>query len=351
MQGQLPSGKISSILKLEDNGFTEVDAIAGCYAHIPTIVPVLGKLKGFYVQINGANEYFKVDFNDPIYVSKSNDQTVNISTNSIYSRGQAPSDIGPYRSPIGVADEERGFADSTIIIKLPANIKTPNTICITYRAYDINNDVTEPVSLCIHIWQLAGGENTKKFEGVWRESRVEQTYANGQTTSYDYTYDKWMVAANPFGTHGSLKYYLRGDSTFLTWGTPSRPFASYFIKGDTTEHFINAFVPRPNEQPAGQDSEIYKFRNTSFKSDGSFTTDYYKVYKGLYWDNGPAYYVHDEHYLAGGYWGYNTTGQKLIMQTTTGNFGPELPMQHTANISDNIWIDEFYNTKTYLQKQ
>lgn len=355
MTGTMPSGNNSSSIVLEDPGFRRTGAIAGHIVFIPTMMQ-WGDIAGFYVQVKGANEYFKVDYAQPINISKNNGQPGNISVNSVRTQEKTTADVGLH------VTGEGHFNDSGLVVKIPANIQTPDSIYLSYRAFDKNNNLSNTISLILYIYPLGGKENTKIFEGTWRESRVELSKDHQLTKSYDFVYNKWLSVLDPDLGNSGLKYYLRGDSIFLTWGTASQPYASYFLKGDTTEHFVNVFVPRPNEQAAGMDSVIYKSRDQSFKSDGTYTEAYALIHKMLYWDGKPMFMEYDQQGYSNGVWGYDAATNKLLIQLDSSAWGriPMPSMEFPADITNNIWLKASESTdnygvlwgrKTYFTKQ
>ncbi len=164
-------------------------AIAGRYAIIKPKV-TSGNVAGYYLALQNAGQYFKVDYAKPRHTNGRNmhaDQPGNMFTNS-------------------------GTADSSIVIELPDNINAPDTFCVTYCPYDSIGNVGDPVTTCVYVETL-GADNSSAFllndfklTSYWWDSAGIRTHYD--TLMYNQWYKK--VAA-PLG------YYC--DNSTLTYGT------------------------------------------------------------------------------------------------------------------------------------
>ncbi len=139
-----PSGAGAPVLKANS---VVIPAINGRYA---VITPKLtsGAVAGYYVQVNGADSYFKVDYSKARNARK---------------KQAAGKRHGSFRT---LGDN----SDSVIVIKLPENA-TLDTFCITYAAYDSLNHVSNAVSPCIVIIPGGGGAEGAALVGNWKLNR------------------------------------------------------------------------------------------------------------------------------------------------------------------------------------
>jgi major membrane immunogen (membrane-anchored lipoprotein) len=129
---------------------TEEDTILAISGRYLLIQPSLmneseAEVKGYYIQVNGTNSYFKIDFSTTRGLRKA---TKN------------------HKSLLREGDN----ADSIIVIKLPENIKS-DTISFTYAAYDASNNVSNHVIVYASILTAGNSEDNKIFAGTWKVNR------------------------------------------------------------------------------------------------------------------------------------------------------------------------------------
>lgn len=182
-QGMMPSPAGSS---LQLNPSAEpVRAFAGRYAIIQPEV-LSGDVQGYYVKLNGAPEYFKVDYSKP---------------RDINGRTRRPADFRD-RNPLQ-GGRVTGNVDSALVIVLPQNIQVPDTFCISYCAYDSVGNISQPVSVCIIVSSLGGDASSGWVNGTWKLT------AEWDDSFHDTViHDKWMSAQS--------EYYCNYDSATST---------------------------------------------------------------------------------------------------------------------------------------
>lgn len=185
---QKSDGKLPS----ESGDGPKLDAVAGNQA-IPAIggkfaviTPKLlsGEIAGYYLRIVGYDDaYYKIDFIRPV------------------SGRKKPLLLKSQDLPKKIMDDNPDYTDSSIVIRLPDNIK-PGTFCAEYIAYDWSSHTSNAVTQCITVSSL-GGE--PKLTG------------------------KWSVEKTKYGTEG-WKYYPVADSVYPNYyacDNNNKPFTVY----------------------------------------------------------------------------------------------------------------------------
>ena len=184
--GVAPSPTGTNTPVLEDPDSLNIRAVAGKYAIIKPKV-LSGKIAGYYVSVNGANDYFKIDYNKPLITERR-------------IMKQKPFGL----KPIGINGED-GSLDSAIVIILPVNVNTPDTFCIDYSPYDSSGNIGNITTICIIINPLIKDANTDWLSGNWRYT--EQIVYG---VPYDsFTYNKW-TGDNIYA--GPSQYYCTTDN-------------------------------------------------------------------------------------------------------------------------------------------
>lgn len=202
-QGNPPAEK-GSALQLDNTLTGPLYAFAGRYAIIQPAV-VSGDVAGYYLRINGASDYFKVDYSKPRNVRK------------IKARGGLR------------LDSAGGNLDSAIVVVLPADLHVPDTICMTYWAYDNSGNVSNPVDVCVIITSIGTDTNGNWLNGTWKYTAEWDNGSPHDTI----VYNKWSVMGGYYCNSGILQWsdysipgqpFLAADSFFyrkadLTYGT------------------------------------------------------------------------------------------------------------------------------------
>ena len=165
--GNLPASTNSPAAPvLGQTNTLKVLAIAGRYAIVmPDILS--GSVAGYYVKVNGATDYFKVDYSKPRNIDGRFAAPVRKSRhNSAMYRGLGIDSTGG-----------GGIQDSAIVIVIPPVIQ-PGEFCITYCAYDASGNVSNTVSVCITVTSFGGDAS---FHGTWHITG----FSDDTTTGWD----------------------------------------------------------------------------------------------------------------------------------------------------------------------
>lgn len=145
-----------------------------------------GFVQGYYLTINGSSSYYKIDYG--------------VFEETIIQRKAA-------RKRTGKSEDQRengGHEDSTIVIKLPANL-IGDVFSIKYAAYDKENRVSNPVSANVKVIASPDAADNSKIQGSWDMIGYKQDYEewdyeyrNGQETRDLYCLDDhlyWSMQA------------------------------------------------------------------------------------------------------------------------------------------------------------
>ena len=142
----------SPVLEPQSNNQT-IKAIAGRYAIVqPQLVS--GSVAGYYIQINGASDYFKVDYSKPR--NTGGRQAV---------PGKKPS-LNKSNFKIFGTDSTGGNVDSAIVISIPPTIQA-GELCITYCVYDAAGNISNLITTCITVTSFGGDATISYLAGVW----------------------------------------------------------------------------------------------------------------------------------------------------------------------------------------
>jgi hypothetical protein len=123
-------------------------AINGRYIVIKPHIST-GSVKGYYLQVNGAKSHFKIDYTIAYGIRKAQDAS-------------------------GLRDGDN--ADSSIVIKLPANL-LQDTFSIRYAAYDSLNRVSSTQYALINVFAAVKTSDDSALLGSW--TLVRQKTSNG----------------------------------------------------------------------------------------------------------------------------------------------------------------------------
>lgn len=153
-----------------------VQSFAGRYAIIePQIAS--GDVKGYYLQVNGAKDYFNVDYSRPRITGR-------------VRPGARPS--SPFGRISRTDSTGGGNADSSIVIALPANFQVPDTFCVSYWAYDTQGNISNVVNTCIVVNAVGTDANGNWLANTWRITSTGDTSATSDTiihNRYQATYE------------------------------------------------------------------------------------------------------------------------------------------------------------------
>ncbi|WP_298739526.1 hypothetical protein [uncultured Chitinophaga sp.] len=239
------------VLAASSNNQT-IMAISGRYA---VIIPEVasGEVSGYYVQITGADSYFKVDYSKPV------------------SGRKKP------RTSSGLSRITGSNADSAIVIVLPANIK-PGTFCLEYAAYDAENRLSNFIKACVTVIAAGTDESGTAILGSWRLSREQRD-------------GEWR---DPYKADSSFNQYACSADT-LAACSPN------FTNCISVAQYINQVVT----------SEVTFADNGRFES--YFSEKYMYLSLARTPCNNPSYITNDENWTDAGGWSYNATTKKLTV--------------------------------------
>ncbi|RZL96890.1 MAG: hypothetical protein EOO88_63545, partial [Pedobacter sp.] len=180
----------------------EIIAIAGRYAIIqPNIIS--GTLGGYYVEVEGAGEYFDVDYTKPRQIPRKDPALARASQllrSKLLQKGQDDPHTG-------------GVLDSAIVITIPENIKT-GTFCIKYYAHDLNGVVGDPVETCITVAPYGGDASTAFLAGKWKAHSykdINSTQWVPQIYGWDINLDSFFCTGATVDVEGIPYYQLSNE--------------------------------------------------------------------------------------------------------------------------------------------
>lgn len=104
-----------------------------------------GFISGYYLQINGADSYFKIDYSAAYGVRRAK----------------------PVDKAHPDARDEADNSDSSIVIKLPAGLKG-DTFSIKYAAYDSLNHVSNTITAIVNVIASSDSTNNALLAGNWK---------------------------------------------------------------------------------------------------------------------------------------------------------------------------------------
>jgi hypothetical protein len=192
VQGVSPSPK-GTALKLNAT-LPVTKAFAGRYVIInPEIAQ--GDVAGYYVQFSGAKEYFKVDYSKP--------------RGARMARGAKP--VGPFSFKTGQTRLQNGNEDSAIVVALPANLTVPDTLCMSYAAWDTQGNISNVVTTCVIVnsvgtttdgtylhgeWRLTASWDTTYRDTVYYNRWIEDRTSSGYICDYDSAANTYQLIRN-----------------------------------------------------------------------------------------------------------------------------------------------------------
>lgn len=118
-----------------------------------------GFISGYYLKINGADSYFKIDYT-------------------------AASGLRKARNPNHGTRDEVNNMDSSIIIKLPAGLKG-DTFSIKYAAYDSLNHVSNTITAIVNVIAPADSTNDALLAGSWHYVGYKNTESDDWQTNVE----------------------------------------------------------------------------------------------------------------------------------------------------------------------
>jgi hypothetical protein len=171
-QGNPPAPSTSGGAPQLDNfsNNQQIPAISGRYAIIQPQV-ISGAVKGYYVRVNGATDFFRVDYNKPRELNRTAGSYLHSRYNKALARG------------LGIDSTGNSTSDSSLVIVIPPTIQ-PGQFCVTYWAYDSTGNVSNPIVACITISSFGGDASTSYLHGTWHVTAI----ADDDTTTWEPVY-------------------------------------------------------------------------------------------------------------------------------------------------------------------
>lgn len=258
-QGNPPAEK-GADLQL-DNSTDLLYAIAGRYAIIQPEV-ISGDVAGYYLKIDGAADYFKVDYTKPRNTGR-----------------QMPKKTNRFLR----MDSLGGNLDSAIVIVLPANLHVPDTICMTYWAYDNSGNVSNPIDVCVIVTSLGTDANGNWLNGTWKYTAQWDNSSPHDTVIYN----KW---------------------TGYAWG-------GYYCNNGLLQW---SDVPMPGQSFLATDSVFYRKADLTYGTNGGLKYEIDDSWKDIDYTAATCSNiifkpVENEAEMLTGAWSYNSTTHKLII--------------------------------------
>lgn len=213
LQGNAPAPK-GTALQLDASRSAPLTlAFAGRYAIVqPRIAQ--GDALGYYLQLSGAKEYFKIDYNKP-----RNARLQPLKT------AQPPFSINGRQARV-----QGGNEDSAIVIALPANLHVPDTICFRYCAYDAAGNVSNVVTTCVVVNNVGADAAGSWVNGTWRFTASWDTSRQHVDTVL---FNKWAPDRTSTGYICRYDAYTNSYSLFRRW-----------LWSDTTTAIVNDSLMR-----------------------------------------------------------------------------------------------------------
>lgn len=263
LQGNAPAPRGSG---LELNASMPIThAFAGRYAIIEPVI-MQGDVAGYYLQINGSKEHFKIDYSKP---RGGRVGTQNKKSRFVTQGGRV----------------QNGNADSAIVIALPASLQVPDTLCVSFCAYDAQGNISNVISTCIVVNSLGADAAGSFLNGSWRQT----AYWDSASTAHDTViYNKWVAPLyhpgyicdpNPNTGNNMLTYNFNNstsvvsDSTFyekwnFTFGSNGGMAYAYQEKWksvDMTASTCSQYVFNPIEDYADNFTGAWNYNSTTGK--------------------------------------------------------------------------------------
>ncbi|SEW12850.1 hypothetical protein SAMN05428988_2317 [Chitinophaga sp. YR573] len=177
------------------------DAISNRYIVIYPRVSA-GYLAGYYLKINGADSYFKIDYKTGYGLRKAQQKNL-----------------------FGLRDNNGDNSDSSIVIKLPDHLKG-DTFSISYAAYDTLNRISNTITAIVNVIASADSTDNSKIIGDWQVSRTKYNNDDWQiislTDSSNYNYytcSKNMLQTSEDSTDLHLPDNIGSGSFIFSFGT------------------------------------------------------------------------------------------------------------------------------------
>jgi|GEM_PF-2168078 hypothetical protein len=280
-----------------------------------------GNIQGYYIHINGSDNYFTLDFSNGIARPAAAQRPL---PGQAHSRkrglfGNRPTDTSP------------DYNDSLIVIQLPANI-APGTICMTIWAYDGSGYTSNVIDQCVTIEQL-GSSDATSFNGNWKVAGFKFN-----DTTIDAGGSGSLVISQMEDTAWQ---HNASDSTDLEYYTVGYYCLDGYLSSDSTQYYdpvsTNYIIPtNPPEAATIPNYTWYKTSNLALANNGAWTFNGEIVFKdfsdNIDWYTAlvpcstiPSYYTREDQTDSEiGGWSYNAaTNEFIVVEKNTGDSGED----------------------------
>ena len=217
--GKIPATSTSSDAPVLDTAYNNrlYYAINGRYVVIYPRVSS-GFVAGYYLSVNGVNTYFKVN-----YAEANQFRAAKLARSG--KKGQVAA--------------RQDNADSSIVIKLPVNLKG-DTFSITYAAYDSINRVSNKLTAVINVLGSADATNNALLQGTWQLTQIRyndgdwEPFLPNSAGNYNPYYCNGNKLVSGFGNFGNYSYY----AAYQSYGRETFTFSANnaFIRTDSTNY-------------------------------------------------------------------------------------------------------------------
>ena len=273
--GNLPAPSGSNLQLNEGEAYTH--GFKGGLAIINPNISSGSVIAGYYMQVQGATEYIKIDYSKPRGARVGN----TAKHSNPFSRGTHADSLSD------------GNVDSSLIIILPLNLKVPDTICVSYCAYDLQGNVSNVVNTCIIVNNLGPDAAGAWVNGDWKFTASW----NGSEPHDTILYNRWFA----FGSDYYCYYDSLQERSYLTSNN-------------------NGTIP------VVSDTIFIRKTLVSFSNNGAMITDFDYTDKSVDYYNKPCdsitfwpmeVYKEKQSYA----WSYNSATKKMILVYDYGQNG------------------------------
>lgn len=237
-----------------------------------TIYPpnLSGYVAGYYVQIVGANSYFKVD-----YPAANTDRKA--ARAAARAKLAASNGKKATQMPVFTRGSGEGYIDSAIVIKLPLTI-SGDTFYVKYAAYDTLNRVSKPITATVIVLPQGDAAFNELLAGTWnyisyRNYSLDNTTEDWTTdTVYNYNYGYYTCSNNTLSQSGtetdlSIPYnvnhytwtYNFGSYTFVS------AYTNYYGSLDIANSTCSNYVYTTSSNYGGSDDGTFSYDPTTHR--------------------------------------------------------------------------------------
>jgi hypothetical protein len=204
-----------------------------------------GDADGYYLKVNGASNYFKIDYKTAFNVRKAGSELA------------------------GMRD---GAIDSAIVFKLPEGLKH-DTFSVSYAAYDSASRVSNALTAIISVVNTGAANDQSKLAGTWRLNR-QRTEGEAWSEAYSYPIDTSYLPLECVA--GRLNYCNSGGSACSSYVSQlSGSLGQRFVFGeDQAFAEVSGSIYRMlNFNTSTCDSLVYTDEGYTSRTNGGYSYD------------------------------------------------------------------------------